>query len=51
MVDINSVAFRKWNNIDYGFAVYGADGKGVQLIIKRTAESGELEIKGYALTS
>lgn len=46
--NVKTVKFVKWNDTDYGFVIMDTNSKGVQLIFRRTAETGDIKMDAYA---
>ena len=41
------IQFIKWNDKSYGLTLFDSAGKGVQLVVARTADTGEANITAY----
>ena len=44
------IQFIKWNDKSYGLTLFDSAGKGVQLTVTRTADTGETNITAYNIT-
>ena len=47
--NLSNISFQKWNDIDFGLVLRDSSGKGVQLVVNRIADSGNITINAYAV--